>query len=355
MNRELAALVFELQRARSPIDRARALARAWRTLRGLSPTERRLLVREVGFEGAEDLVEGLVEKGGGAFSPAAVLEALGQMRRDEGVSLKGILADLRDPRKRDELLLRGIDLATTSVSATGLDDEGGASSESVQEVATDHVAVTVDEPEPESEELRSAVPEADAAPAPEAERSPALPVERPPIRARPPTKERPPEPASDAEEPSPWDEIWRASETTAPAETRDVGSAAEGAPDSRIDAETGDRSRARTSVIGRLRAFRAAIPGLRAASPAAVADALAELPEPWARRRALSALVAAGVPSSAAEALDLIEGLERPMDRRWCLAELARRGDLSGHELDRALALLVSPAARRRLYRLAVD
>jgi hypothetical protein len=82
-------------------------------------------------------------------------------------------------------------------------------------------------------------------------------------------------------------------------------------------------------------------------------EALEAIPEPWARRRALVALIDAGLPDDTGSVLDLIEGLEREMDRRWCLSALARRGDLGGAELDRALELLTSPAARRRVAALA--
>ena len=54
--RQLSALLYELQHARSPLAQARVLARAWRTVRELGPTDRKLLARHVGFEGAEELL-----------------------------------------------------------------------------------------------------------------------------------------------------------------------------------------------------------------------------------------------------------------------------------------------------------
>ena len=57
--RKLTALLHELQNARSPLAQARVLARAWRTVRELSPTDRRLLARHAGFDGAEEILEGL--------------------------------------------------------------------------------------------------------------------------------------------------------------------------------------------------------------------------------------------------------------------------------------------------------
>ena len=52
---KLTALLHELQHARSPLAQARVLARSWRTLRELSPTDRKLLARQTGFDGAEEI------------------------------------------------------------------------------------------------------------------------------------------------------------------------------------------------------------------------------------------------------------------------------------------------------------
>jgi hypothetical protein len=72
-------------------------------------------------------------------------------------------------------------------------------------------------------------------------------------------------------------------------------------------------------------------------------------PDGWARRRALAALLEAGIPSQVDDALNLIECLGREMDRRWCLGILADDGRLKGRSLDRGLGLLHSPMARRRV------
>jgi hypothetical protein len=106
-------------------------------------------------------------------------------------------------------------------------------------------------------------------------------------------------------------------------------------------------------VFLRLRTFRDQIEELRGADGGAVVSALESLPEPWAKRRAVVALIEAGIPGDIAAALDLIEELDRPMDRSWCLSVLARRGGLEGDDLERALTFLSSPAARRRVKALA--
>jgi hypothetical protein len=349
---DLTALVFELQRARSPADKARAMARAWRTVRGLNPTERRLLVREVGFDGAEELVEGLAGKSGGAFAPAAVLEALGKMRKDGSLSLRGILTGLRDPETQEDFLARGLDLAADSYDREDeeVDEASFAEEPMVYDVPTARPIAEVDHREPDSEwaevdEVLAASSVGTADP-----RVPVIPPP-PPSKAQPPAAPETvpePEPSPRAKEPSPWDAPWRSSPISEsaepPAAKRNRG----------FEAPWTDDPRETTgSVLDRLRLVRNAIPELRNAGPREIRERLETLPELWARRRAVVDLIDAGIPAGVGETLDLIEDLDRPLDRRWCLSALARRGDLEGGGLDRALAMLASPAARRRVKALA--
>jgi len=358
---ELSALVFELQRARSPVDRARAMARAWRTIRKLGPTDRRMLAREMGFDGAEDLVEGLAGKSGGIFAPAAVLEALGRMRGDEDLTVRSILSDLRDPERRDDLLVRGIDLAVGAVDEDPAEDElfepAGKAGESTIPVEGSGLAGadedTVDEetqfeaengasgpvpppPPPVVEAEFTLVPEAETRLEPEPEIEGEV------------DQSQEPEQLAELVESSPWDLVWQrpeAPESVAATATR-TGRAV-------ISTGGVQSPKAEGSVLHRLRASRDAIPGLGDAHQDEIAEILDSLPEPWARRRALVALIDGGVPGDAEAALDLIEELDRPMDRRWCLAVLAQRGDLDGDALERALEMLASPAAKRRVARIA--
>lgn len=351
MRDDLSALVFELQRAGSKVDKAKALARAWRTVRGLSATERQLLAREVGFDGAEDLIEGLAGRGSGVFAPAAVLEALGKMRREEGFSLRGILSGLRDPDKRDDLLVRGIDLVADSLKRPEEEDDPqewtdgsvdfeipppappvGVSRENADtdDRAGDHDHIEAPEPSPP--------PQPEKPPAPEEIADHAPSVEPDPVTAYIP----------EAVDPSSWDEMWGELETVVAAPSF-VGRA-ERRRTSRLRLKA---KKTEGSVLHRLRAFREAIPGLENATVNQFRDALDELPEAWARRRALVALIDADVPDEVSRILDLIDDLDRAMDRRWCLSALARRGDLSGADLERALGMITSPAARRRVGALA--
>ncbi len=336
MNDELTALVFELQRAPSAVDKAKVLARAWRTVSGLKPAERRLLAREVGFDGAEELVDGLSGSERGVFAPTAVLEALGKLRADPDLSLRGILADLRDPDRRDDLLVRGMDLVTEGVAPAPEPDlgierfevpdgnvwmmEDDDSPDEVDEEKAPAVVAPPPPPEPKPQPQPRTEPQPEPRPEPEPEPEPAL--------------ELPPEP----EQPSPWDTMHEGKATLGQTTVVEAVSADRFSTE-QIDAET--------SVSQRLRELREGIPDLGRASVKTLSERLDAFPEPWAKRRALAALIEADVPDDAAAALDLIEDLDRSMDRSWCLSVLARRGDLKGDDLDRALAMLSSPAARR--------
>jgi len=357
---DLSALIFELQRARSPAEKARALARAWRTVRGLKTAERQLLAREVGFDGAEELIEGLADKGGGVFAPAAVLEALGKMRRSEGLSVRSVLGALRDPERRDDLLVRGMDLVVDALDGTEDDVDVPVWSDGSVELE-----VPASRPAPATNTGESDVEDFDDGrgplPADEFERVAETPL--PPLPAKgadagfppepdslvvepglDPDSDLGPEPKVEDADPSQWDKMWQESKTVtnAPITATSVNR-------NWISSEEPQAGRLSDSVLLRLRKFRDGIAGLQSAGSAEVVKALETLPESWAKRRAVVALIESGIPDDAASTLDLIEELDRPMDRRWCLSALARRGDLEGDALERALEMLVSPAAKRRV------
>ena len=351
---DLTALVFELERARSPVEKGRAIARAWRTVRGLSATERRLLAREVGFDGAEDLVEGLAGKGGGSFAPAAVLEALGRMRQDESFSVRGILAGLRDPESRDDLLVRGLDLMANSLEIPEDENEPQEWTDGTEDLEIPVPAAAMvapsdrdpsDDTEPKDDE---AAEKPTLSPPPGSVETPA-----PKVVTEEPREVEPeavPMTAPTAVEvgPSSWDEMWGEPQPMVTALFDDHRRTNAREPHRRSE-----HRQVKGTVLSRLREFREAIPELENATNSAIREAVNGLPEAWARRRALVALIEAEVPDDIARTLDLIDDLERRVDRRWCLSALARRGDLAGADLERALGMITSPAARRRVGALA--
>jgi hypothetical protein len=106
---------------------------------------------------------------------------------------------------------------------------------------------------------------------------------------------------------------------------------------------------AQSSIGSQLRVLRRELAGFSGSSLATLQQVVDAFPDGWARRRAVAALLEAGIPAVPAEALELVTCLERELDRRWCLGVLARRGALRGGLLAQALDMVTSPAARRRI------
>lgn len=347
--RQLNALLFELQTARSPLAQAKILARAWRTVRELSPTDRKLLARHAGFDGAEDILEGLAKKSGGV-APAMLLQMLSNARGTDASTLRGLLSSFRDPSRRDEAVSRSLDLAADLIrdqeSAEDVD-------EAVYELHADEPVVE-EMPDEASEVPPSIEGEGEMAPAE------SVPEEQPEPPPAPQVPAVVSEPESIPEIPTPspppvvdwsrWDSTGVAPRP-APAPRR-LEHPVESTPGTQgfEAAATAASVGSGGSVLARLRALHRAIPSLSGSGLAKLGLLIETFPNGWARRRALSALIEAGIPDSAVDAVSLVETfIDRELDRRWCLGVLAGRGDLRGASFDRANELLSSPSARRRL------
>ncbi len=300
--------------------KAKALARAWRMVRRLSPVERMALAEEAGFEGAGDLLESLAAKKGGV-APALMLQFLNSLRDRGDEGLSDVMAGLRDPEARDEILMRGADAVAEAF---------------VPEGPVDSVVVDVIEPELQTPPL----------PIGQEEMAVAEAAGEPPmvLIQVPETEHGRPEPAPDVGQDTP--ESPPVVTETAQVEAK-VGPSEGGSIDVAFlveDLET------EVSLVDRLLFLREAIPVLEAGG-GDLGRLVKVFPEGWARRRALVALFEAGLPADVSDALDLINALERPADRRWCLGVLAARGDLRGAEADRALKMVESSTLRRRILR----
>ncbi len=143
--RKLNAILFELQAAQSPLAQAKIIARAWRTVRELSPTDRKLLARHAGFDGAEEILDGLADHRGG-FAPAMLLQMLSKARAGDGQSVSQVISALRDPERRQETIARGFDVASELLvrPEAGRDAENGQALNALQAVE-DAVAETPEE------------------------------------------------------------------------------------------------------------------------------------------------------------------------------------------------------------------
>lgn len=330
---QLSAMLFELRSAGSPVGKAQALARAWRFIRRLSPHDRQFLAREAGFEGAEELLDTISAKRGGV-GPAMMLQLLNNIRGRGDQELLSVIAGLKDPESRDEILMRGADALAEAFEPEEAEDEG------VPDTLPEPVNAM--EPETEADVSLSTVEEDH----PEVVES----VDDPDVgQGQTPESEGVvPEIETEAETEIP--EPLPTVPATTPIEP-EIESAVGGSIDVGFLVEDLE---AETSLVDRLLCLREAIPALGSGGPE-LGRVIQTFPEGWARRRALSAVLEAGLPNDLDDALDLIEDLERAVDRRWCIGVLVDRGGLQGAEAERALKMSDSPSLRRRIVRETIN
>jgi hypothetical protein len=378
--RKLDALLFELQAAGSPLHQAKILARAWRTLRELSPTDRRLLARHVGFKGAEELLEGLASKRGTA-APALVLEALAAARSADSDAISDILDGLHGSPVDEQEDAQAPELSVTPEpvvieGAPAADEDHREDADDVDAALGELRAVqsvaggAVDQVRRESSSNEAGQRGVSRDPRGSAEDRAAsidrgevegggdvgdpdrngAAVEAPPTPA---TKLSPPvltPPAVMRPVPVDWSR-WHAVETSrmAPSPKPPPGPPEEHAlPPFDARAVLGALG-AQNSVISQLRVLRRELEGFMGSSVDTLLQVLEVFPDGWARRRALCAMLEAGLPADSGDAIALVASLGRDSDRGWCLGILARDGRLWGSLLEQALELLGSRGVRRRV------
>jgi len=361
--RKLNALLFELQTAGSPLAQAKILARAWRTVRELSPTDRKLLGRHAGFDGAEEILEGLAKKKGG-MAPAILLQMLANARNTDSSTLQNLLSAFRDPSRRDEAVSRSLDLASDLMKNQAPEEEVEEALYELQAVEASGGETPAEAPvaphavdgeggrvPDESGDPPESDPESSTEIEPEIQPEPPAVPPVPPVVSEPetiPKKLRPPKPAAvdwsrwDSATPSPRPMPTPRAERHSTVSTSGPRRFGEVAAVTAVGIEP--------TVLGRLRTLHLARADLADSNIETLGDLVEGFPDGWVRRRAVSALIEAGVPARADDAVTLVaSSLDRELDRRWCLGVLAARGDLRGASLERAIALLGSPSAQRRL------
>lgn len=361
--RKLNAMLFELQAAQSPLAQAKIIARAWRTVRELSPKDRALLARHAGFDGAEEVLEGLAAHRGG-FAPAMLLQMLSKARASDGRSVGQVIAALRDPERRQETIARGFDVASeVLVRPEAEEDEELGDALSELQAVEDSVAETPEEALEALNEL-DAFLEGEEEPAPTPSGS--EPAEALTGEAAPNPPSSPPEPAAPVPPPPPprprspatstqidwgrWDLNNGRQRGNEPEHPAEVSRMLKAPGSQRFDAHTVMGALgAEASVFSHLRVLHRELAGFVGSSVETLSEVLEGFPDGWARRRALAALVTAGIPTDPRDAILLVASLGNERDRSWCLGALARRGGLRGPNLKQALELVKSPFARRRL------
>jgi hypothetical protein len=377
---QLNALLFELQAADSPLHQARALARAWRTVRELNPTDRRLLARHVTFAGAEELLEGLAGTRG-RLAPALVLEALSQLRSADADAVAEVVTGLRDSERRRDVFRQGAGTAAAvlenetveNIVATAGDELAEANDvdsalgelRAVQ-MQTEGVRSTgprapeigngsgEDEPVSLQPPAGAAIASADRDAVADEPEQPTVAAadEMDDVRGKAMLRTKLSRPA-----PPPRPEVvdWKRWDTpemgARPDQTPTEGAepTGEGQPPPFAARAILGALGAEHSLISQLRVLRRELSGFEGSSLDTLRQVLEVFPDGWSRRRALCAMLEAGLPADAGEAIELVALLERESDRGWCLGILARAGRLWGPHLQQALELVRSPAARRRI------
>ena len=345
--RKLTALLHELQNARSPLAQARVLARAWRTVRELSPTDRRLLARHAGFDGAEEILEGLGRRKGG-LAPAMLLRVLANARGTDGSTVSELLAAIRDPQRRDEAISLSAELASDLLAEPEPEPEEPATEigEAIEELQAVEESI-IETPEEalvalnalESERVEDTEPSLVPEPETEVARDPEPAPESEP-------ESEPPPPVVD------WGRWHEAPPSRRPAPTpqKVTRPSFSDAGATRFEAHVVvEAIGAEHSVLSQLRFLRRELSGFAGSSIDTLRELIKAFPDGWSRRRALCALLEAGTPADPRKALELVTCLGRELDRRWCLGILARKGVLHGTLLDQALDLMDSDFSKRRL------
>jgi hypothetical protein len=314
---DLGRLLNELRRVSSPLARMKLLARGWRSIQRLGPGERRKLAKHVGVEGAENLIERMaVQKG--RVGPALIQRALDKVRESDPGQLKELLHGLRDPVRRGAILERGVDALADEL----IEPEPEPIEEREYPAAAEATPHS-EQPAPEPEILQPVEPLIEAEP----ESPPSPPVE--PVPESEPEASAPPEP-----EPVP---------ASIPAQGRRPEPEKTPEPERRAAVEPAvevackrllERIERTASLTCRFRALREEIDLVRGYSDDQLEQLLGFFNPGWQRRRALTALLRAGLPESTAQATSLIEKLESPVSRRWCARFLMHERELSASERE---------------------
>lgn len=365
MSEVSAELVWLLERLRSTPSRwgrLRLLLEAWQTVRGLSPTDRLLVARELGFDGAERLVAEVAQRR--SFEAAPWLEMLDKAEHSDPEELSELVRGLADPDRRIGALGRllagtGALLARAEASqAPEADSLAWEQREAASDIDADDTDLAgggsgddASADEVESGLEFEAGEELAQAPAPE---SPAGAAEPPPTAFEGAVGLDADAAGAAAPEPVAAEPAVEMVETSTASRMPPEPGPAGGAPPP--ENEAGARRLAATLAaeprIQRRLARLARERGVLELAPRETLEAVLEcFPAGWARRRALQRLIEAGIPASVADAVALLEMLERPSERLWAVTALLESRALGDDDWEALLATEPSPAARRRLER----
>ncbi len=323
---ELAALIHQLRGA-SKLQRLKLLALAWRQLRALSAYDLKVLAREAGIEGLERLLEELRDREG--INPAALLRAIEQAVNADPSALRALLHDVSSAHSDPERVSEAKALAERWLAEA----VGPLEPEPVTvEPLEDRI-----EPEPG---VRGPVPPSPSAAA---------------ARPEPPALANSERAAPERALPAALESVTPGPAVASSTQAREAREPEPRRPDRLVQNGRSERFaeelEAAVTARQKLRVVHAWSGRPRALADENLVAALSGLPSGWVRRRALAAVLRAGVPADLDAACRLIEQIAKsPTTRLWAYTELAQRatGELLTADVMQAADL---PARlRRRLH-----
>ena len=298
-----AELISQLRDAKSPLARLRVVTRAWRLLRNLSKQDRLKVAAQIGIEGADDLVEAIAGHQG-ATPPAELIATINNIQKVDQATLKSLAAQMRDPKQRGKAVVQGL--------------------KAVEQVLTQPAAPP---PPPPPKPAPAPITVQPATTWPVREAPAPAPAPAPVVETKPAPQPAPPPPPPPAPAPV------RAPEPVAPPVRSNLAEGLAAVP----------------VLTARFRLLRRRLSEARRLSPGDLRSILEAFPDGWARRRALVDLIESGAPERASDALSLLDALQSPGDRSWCLGALADSRKLTSEEREAVLQAAPTPAGRRRL------
>lgn len=351
-NRDLLDLIVQLREAKSPLARVRVVARAWRTVRALTPKQRYEIAVHLGLDGADDLIEAIAAHAG-TTPPPELMQAVNQVQKMDPATVKAIAARVRNPQQRSEGIRQGLKAIEDVLAGPEPAPAPKAPAQATPSWLPKGASPTPPAPAPPpppappvvarpatSWPLREAAPEPKPAPAP----TPAPAPVAAPAPAPPPPSPPPPAPVPVVTAPAPPPPPapqWDPPRPAAPEPPRELA-----AP---VRTGLADHLGSIPALTARFRHLRRHVDQARPLPVAELRALLEVFPDGWARRRALSELIEEGVPARATDVLSLVDVLQSPRDRAWCLGTVADTRTLSAEERDALLQAAATPSGRRRL------
>lgn len=291
---ELLNLRRELAAATSPLQRMQMIARSWRSVRQLSPAERKQLSKAVGAEGLEGVLDRIAARKG-RVGASFLVPSLAKFRDMDPNALGRLIEALRDPEQLRQVLQKSAS-AVGDVLSEEPTKEPGLEAEIEAEVKAEAEPRAEVETEDETEVKAEVEVEAEVEPLVE----PPKPVPAPPVQV-PVAKPAPRRPSNPPPEP------------VGGAEFECVKSA--------------------PTLGRRLALARAALDDASGWTEDRLRALLDVFPQDWARRRILVAMLERGVVENTSQAVELIDSLESRASRRWCVSVMLHRRELSEAEL----------------------